>query len=64
MMKAFLDLSDHAKVKSYHTAHVGDERAQLFMDPPESDPRYMPVTRDLSRNKRDMIRKWTNAGCP
>lgn len=29
-----------------------------------SDPRYMPITRDMSRDKRELILKWLDAGAP
>jgi len=31
---------------------------------PISDPRYMPVTRDMSRDKRQLILEWLNLGAP
>ena len=31
---------------------------------PVADPRYMPVTRDMSSDKRELILKWLAAGAP
>ena len=31
---------------------------------PISDPRYMPVTRDMSRDKRNVLLAWLAAGAP
>ena len=31
---------------------------------PETDPRYMPVTRDMSRDKRNVLLAWLAAGAP
>jgi hypothetical protein len=31
---------------------------------PVSDPRYMPVTRDMSNDKRELLLKWLGAGAP
>jgi len=31
---------------------------------PETDPRYMPVTRDMSRDKRQLLLDWLDAGAP
>ena len=31
---------------------------------PVSDPRYMPVTRDMSRDKRQLLLDWLDAGAP
>jgi hypothetical protein len=52
VMKAFVDLGDYTSVV--------ESKAQMkdvFMRP-EGDPRYMPVTRDLSPAKRKMILNW------
>jgi hypothetical protein len=52
VMRPIVDLADYASVVS--------RRAILknVFDTPVTDPNYMPVTRDLSRAKREMIRKW------
>ena len=34
------------------------EAMRLVFDLPMTDPNYMPVTRDLSRSKQQMIKKW------
>lgn len=52
VMRPIVDLADYASVIS--------RRAILknVFDTPVTDPNYMPVTRDLSGAKREMIRKW------
>ena len=57
-MKARLDLSDLKTVK----ANLAAIKKTVEFD--EEDPRYMPVTRDLSRDKRKMILDWINGGAP
>ena len=37
---------------------------QQVLNIPVSDPRYMPVTRDMSRDKRQVILEWLNLGAP
>ncbi|HEX8847261.1 MAG TPA: hypothetical protein VF791_21635 [Pyrinomonadaceae bacterium] len=37
---------------------------QQVLNIPVSDPRYMPVTRDMSRDKRQLILEWLNLGAP
>jgi hypothetical protein len=54
----FIDLGDHAIVKSVR----GPIAAALRRA--ETDPRYMPVSRDLSRDKRDLLLRWLDAGAP
>lgn len=52
IMKRIVDLSNFGSViknRSILTA---------VFSTPESDPNYMPVTRDLSRPKREMLLKW------
>jgi rubrerythrin len=52
VMRPIVDLADYASVvgKLKMLKHV--------FDTPITDPNYMPVTRDLSKPKQDMIRKW------
>jgi hypothetical protein len=57
-MKAFVDMSSETDVK----AKVAAIRKTLTY--PETHPRFMPVTRDLSRDKRDLIVRWIDAGAP
>jgi hypothetical protein len=52
VMAGFVDLSNYASVVA-HKASMQD----VFQRPQE-DPRYMPVTRDLSPAKRQMILNW------
>ena len=37
---------------------------QQVLNIPIADPRYMPVTRDMSRDKRQRILEWLNLGAP
>jgi hypothetical protein len=57
-MTTFLDLSNYDAIKPYGNAIA----AMLTLG--EDDPRYMPVTRDLSRAKSAMIVQWIRAGLP
>ena len=57
-MKARFDLSDLAQVKSRLVI------IKAFMQMPQTDFSYMPVSRDLSKAKIDMIIKWIDAGGP
>jgi hypothetical protein len=52
VMKQFVDLSNYNSVVAAASAIK-----QVF-GVPVTDPRYMPVTRDLSRAKRQMIIRW------
>lgn len=54
VMRPIVDLADYASV-------VGKLRMLKYVfDAHVTDPNYMPVTRDLSKNKSDMIRTWLN----
>lgn len=57
-MAAILDLTDLDSVKAGKAAI----RSRVLL--PMDNPGHMPVTRDLSKEKRDMIVKWIDAGCP
>lgn len=57
-MRGIIDLSDPAAVQQALA------RISTVMSLPESDPGYMPVTRDLSENKRKAILKWIRNGAP
>ncbi|MEN3334322.1 MAG: hypothetical protein V7641_3687 [Blastocatellia bacterium] len=37
---------------------------QRVLNMPINDPRYMPVTRDMSRDKRQLLIEWLNLGAP
>jgi hypothetical protein len=51
-MKARLDISDEATVLGFATGILG------HMKRPITDPAHMPVTRDLSPTKTQMIVAW------
>jgi hypothetical protein len=57
-MKAILDLGVHATVRA------NKDRLRTTMTYPETDPRFMPVTRDMSRDKTTVILRWLNLGAP
>ena len=56
------------KLDDYESVVVNKSRIAMVFSVPEGDPRYMPVTRDLSPAKRQMIVDWFettgNAGRP
>jgi hypothetical protein len=62
VMQNFVDLS------SYTSVVAAKAQIKDVFSRPETDPRYMPVTRDLSPAKRNMILQWLdttgNAGQP
>ncbi len=57
-MTDLLNLSDPAIVRG------NLDRIKRVLTYHETDPRHMPVTRDLSKKKRQMIIRWINAGAP
>lgn len=57
-MRGIIDLSDPAAVKQFAA------RIASVISLPETDPRYMPVTRDLSKSKRRTILNWLAKGAP
>ena len=57
-MKRLLDLGDYPSVQQNR------EMLKYFLTLPETHPGYMPVTRDLSRDKRALILKWIDNGAP
>jgi hypothetical protein len=57
-MKAMINLGDQAAVK----AMLPRVLATISLD--EDDPAYMPVSRDLSRDKKNLIKKWILNGAP
>lgn len=58
MTKNIVNLADYDAVKQSASA------IRSVMTLPMSDPRYMPVTRDLSGGKKKMIVQWIDAGTP
>lgn len=57
-MDAMFNLHDHAVLRTNRA------RLKRALQWPESDPQYMPVTRDLSSNKRQMLIRWVDNGAP
>ena len=57
-MMQFVDLGDYQSVVDNQSQIV----QVMGLDPEQ--PGYMPVTRDLSRAKREMILGWFDAGAP
>jgi hypothetical protein len=55
VMRPIVDLSNYSSVMGRLPA------LRNVFDTPVDDPNYMPVTRDLSRAKRTMIRRWLDA---
>jgi hypothetical protein len=52
MSRHLFDISDHAAVANHHA------QMQLAFSRPIEDPDYMPVTRDMSRARRQIIVNW------
>lgn len=57
-MTSLIDLSDYATVVK--NARV----VQGMLNLPKNDPAFMPVTRDLSLRRLDMINRWFASQCP
>lgn len=57
-MKLMLNLGDIAAIQARK------DRILATISFPLEDPRYMPVTRDLSRRKTNALVAWLKAGCP
>ena len=57
-MRPFLDLSSATQVQGRKDRVL----ALITMD--EDDPQYMPISRDLSRDKKKLIEAWVKAGAP
>lgn len=57
-MKNLLNIAD------YMTDKQNIASLQMVLNIPITDPRYMPVTRDMSRDKRQTIIDWLNSGAP
>jgi hypothetical protein len=59
-MASIIDLSDYGTVTNPRNAPIVQQMLSLDM----ADPAFMPVTRDLSLLRRDMILRWYKAGAP
>lgn len=57
MTKSYVDLGN------YHEVIKGKLHINITLRLPQSNPNHMPVTRDLSKGKRDMILKWLDNPC-
>ena len=57
-MKNLLNIADYMTDKQNITS------LQMVLNIPMTDPRYMPVTRDMSRDKRQTIINWLDLGAP
>ncbi|HVT57775.1 MAG TPA: hypothetical protein VHR45_05200 [Thermoanaerobaculia bacterium] len=57
-MASIVDLSSYDDVK----ANAKPIAAVLAL--PESDPNFMPVTREMSADQRRLVLQWLQAGCP
>lgn len=57
-MRSLIDLSD------YSTVAQNAARIKAMINLPKNDPAYMPVTRDLSPRRLDMLNRWFDAKCP
>jgi len=57
-MKGILDLGVQA------TVQAAKDRIKTTLSYPLTDPRYMPVSRDMSRDKKALILRWIAAGAP
>jgi hypothetical protein len=57
-MKAILDLASQVVVQG------SKDRIKATLSYSITDPRYMPISRDLSRDKKDLILRWIAAGAP
>jgi hypothetical protein len=54
----FIDLNDPAQIQAVAPVLA------LSLRRAETEPNYMPVTRDLSRDKKKLLLKWLDAGAP
>ena len=64
-MKIRLNLGSQPDIDAYRKNFPADaDRMKLMIGLSEDDPRYMPVTRDLSRDKRKVLLDWLNRGAP
>ena len=57
MTKSYVDLGN------YHEVIKEKVHISITLRLPQSHPNHMPVTRDLSKGKRDMILKWLDNPC-
>jgi hypothetical protein len=58
MSRIGIDMSVHSVVQTMRAA------LEASMVRPIDHPRYMPVTRDLSRDKKALLLRWLRAGAP
>jgi len=61
-MKSLIDLSDYATVTNPQFGVPSKIQSALSL--PLSHPAFMPVTRDLSLGKRNLILLWFKNGMP
>ena len=52
------DDENFVELENYHEVIYYRHRIQKCLELPESHPNYMPVTRDLSKTKKDVILRW------
>ena len=57
-MASIVDLSNYATVKASASA------LQSVLSLSFDDPSYMPVTREMSDDQRQLILTWIQNGCP
>ena len=55
-MKTAVDISDYATIMQFDPFQI----RYIIQYVPEVDPHFMPVSRDLSPPKRDMLIAWLN----
>jgi hypothetical protein len=51
-------------IADLQTIQSNIQALQMVLNMPITDPRYMPVTRDMSRAKRQLLIEWLNLGAP
>lgn len=51
-------------IADLQTIQSNIQALQRVLNMPINDPRYMPVTRDMSRDKRQLLIEWLNLGAP
>jgi len=63
-MTGILNLADPVAIRAKINGAPDADRRNLMMALPQTDPRFMPVTRDMSKDNRDIILKWIANGMP
>ncbi len=58
VMVGYVDLSN------YESVVASAQQIQQVLNLPFSDPNYMPVTREMSRDQQQLILTWIKNGCP